>query len=86
MPTQCALTIMTLYKRLSKKKAFKPLVTVPCQYTFNRPTSSLYMRPLALPKSEKAAVEVLSLPLYPEMTDDQLQRVTQALTSLATAR
>ena len=40
----------------------------------------------ALPQSEKAAEEVLSLPLYPEMTDDQIQGVTQALTSLATTR
>jgi len=41
---------------------------------------------LTFPESEKAADQVLSLPLYPEMTDDQIQRVTQALTSLATAR
>ena len=32
------------------------------------------------PHSEKAAAEVLSLPLYPEITDDQVQRVSQALT------
>ena len=42
--------------------------------------------PLALPQSEKAAAEVLSLPLFPEMTGDQIQRVTTALTTLATAR
>jgi len=42
--------------------------------------------PLPLLQSEKAAAEVLSLPLYPEMTDDQIQRVTQALTSPAIAR
>jgi dTDP-4-amino-4,6-dideoxygalactose transaminase len=40
---------------------------------------------LSLPQSEKAANEVLSLPLYPEMTDDQIQTVSQALT-LAAAR
>jgi len=34
----------------------------------------------AFPQSEKAADEVLSLPLYPEMTDDQIQTVSQALT------
>jgi len=38
------------------------------------------------PQSEKAAAEVLSLPLYPEMTDEQIQRVSQALTGLAAAR
>ncbi len=41
---------------------------------------------LAFPQSEKAADEVLSLPLYPEMTDDQIQSVSQALTVLATAQ
>lgn len=40
----------------------------------------------ALPQSEKAAGEVLSLPLYPEMTDTQIRKVAQALTSLAAAR
>jgi len=39
-----------------------------------------------LPQSEKAAKEVLSLPLYPEMTESQVQRVVQVLTSLAAAR
>jgi len=33
----------------------------------------------SLPQSEKAADEVLSLPLYPEMTDDQIEMVAQAL-------
>jgi dTDP-4-amino-4,6-dideoxygalactose transaminase len=42
--------------------------------------------PLALPQSEKAAAEVLSLPLFPEMSGDQIQRVATALTTLATAR
>jgi dTDP-4-amino-4,6-dideoxygalactose transaminase len=40
----------------------------------------------AFPQSEKAANEVLSLPLYPEMTDTQIQRVSQALTSLMARR
>src|SRR5450631_1013582 len=40
----------------------------------------------AFPQSEKAAAGVLSLPLYPEMTDDQIRRVSQALTGLAAAR
>lgn len=40
----------------------------------------------AFPQSEKAAEEVLSLPLYPEITDAQIQKVAQALTSLAAAQ
>jgi dTDP-4-amino-4,6-dideoxygalactose transaminase len=35
----------------------------------------------SLPQSEKAAEEVLSLPLFPEMTDDQIEIVTRALLS-----
>jgi len=38
------------------------------------------------PESEKAAKEVLSLPLYPEITDAQLQKVAQALTTVTQAR
>ena len=33
----------------------------------------------SLPESEKAANEVLSLPLYPEMTDDQIETVARAV-------
>ena len=40
----------------------------------------------AFPQSEKAAAEVLSLPLFPEMTDEQIQWVSQALLGLAAAR
>jgi dTDP-4-amino-4,6-dideoxygalactose transaminase len=34
---------------------------------------------LSLPQSEKAAAEVLSLPLYPEMTDAQIEAVARAV-------
>jgi dTDP-4-amino-4,6-dideoxygalactose transaminase len=37
------------------------------------------MMPWPLPHSEQAAAEVLSLPLYPELTDDQLQTVVSAI-------
>ena len=48
--------------------------------------AELVQMPQSLPESEKAAAEVLSLPVFPELTDEQIQRVTTALTSLATAR
>jgi dTDP-4-amino-4,6-dideoxygalactose transaminase len=38
--------------------------------------------PNSLPESEKAAQEVLSLPLYPELSEAQLQTVLLALTGL----
>ena len=37
----------------------------------------------AFPQSERAAKEVLSLPLYPEMTEAQVQLVSQALNAVA---
>lgn len=37
----------------------------------------------SLPESEKAAREVLSLPLYPELTDNQVEYVAKALTRLS---
>ena len=39
--------------------------------------------PGSLPESEKAAKEVLSLPMYPELTDAQLEVVAEALTACA---
>jgi dTDP-4-amino-4,6-dideoxygalactose transaminase len=40
---------------------------------------SLGYRPGDLPETEKAAIEVLSLPIYPELTEAQMQRVARAL-------
>ncbi len=40
----------------------------------------------AFPQAERAAQEVLSLPLYPEITDTQIRKVAQTLTILAAAR
>ena len=49
--------------------------------------SDLGYRRGAFPESEKAAAEVLSLPLHPELTEDQIRKVSQAvIMSLAAAR
>ena len=37
----------------------------------------------SLPHSEQAAEEILSLPIYPELTDEQVQKVASAICSLA---
>lgn len=42
----------------------------------------LGMKPGALPVTERAALEILSLPIYPEMTDGQCEQVVKAITSL----
>ncbi len=38
----------------------------------------------AFPQAERAASEVLSLPMYPEMNDEQIQRVGQAFDRIFT--
>jgi dTDP-4-amino-4,6-dideoxygalactose transaminase len=40
---------------------------------------SLGYKPGDLPETEKAANEVLSLPIYPELTEAQMQRVAHAI-------
>jgi dTDP-4-amino-4,6-dideoxygalactose transaminase len=42
------------------------------------------MIPSPLPHSEQAAAQILSLPLYPELTDDQLQTVVSAIRAQTT--
>jgi dTDP-4-amino-4,6-dideoxygalactose transaminase len=41
--------------------------------------SSLGYKRGDLPESEQAAAEVLSLPIYPELTENQIARVAEAL-------
>ncbi len=48
--------------------------------------SDLGYGPGSFPHAEKAAKQVISLPLYPELTEGQIQRVSQALTSIAATR
>lgn len=69
-----------------QEKGIQTAIHYPVPVHLQPAYADLVHAPLALSQSEKAAVEVLSLPLYPEMTDDQIQKVTQALTSHATAR
>ena len=71
---------MTLSNRTYKKKALKTAMDYPVPVHLQPACAELVHTPLVLPQSEKAAVEVLSLPLYPEMTHDQIQRVAQELT------
>jgi len=81
-PTHSALTIVTLSNRTYKKKALKTARDYPVPLHLQPACAELIHAPLVLPHSEKAAVEVLTLPLYPEMTHHQIQRVAQALTHL----
>ncbi|HKV82726.1 MAG TPA: DegT/DnrJ/EryC1/StrS family aminotransferase [Candidatus Sulfotelmatobacter sp.] len=69
-----------------QEKGIQTAIHYPVPVHLQPAYADLVHAPLALSQSEKAAVEVLSLPLYPDMTDDQIQRVTHALSSLAAAR
>lgn len=40
--------------------------------------------PVSLPHTERAAAEVLSLPCFPELTDDEINHVCRAIASLST--
>jgi dTDP-4-amino-4,6-dideoxygalactose transaminase len=39
----------------------------------------LGMKPGSLPASEQAALEVLSLPMYPELKEEQIKKVAEAV-------
>lgn len=40
---------------------------------------SLHYKPGSLPESERACAEVLSLPMYPELSQEQIEHVATAL-------
>ena len=44
-----------------------------------------FARQLDLPETERAAAEVLSLPVYPALTDDELARIVEAVNAVAAA-
>jgi len=43
--------------------------------------ASLNYKPGSLPESERACAEVLSLPMYPELSQEQIEHVATALAS-----
>ncbi|WP_221934406.1 DegT/DnrJ/EryC1/StrS family aminotransferase [Corynebacterium glutamicum] len=53
------------------------------------PTSALGLQKFApeldLPETEKAASQVLSLPIHPSLTQDDLERIVGAVNTLAKA-
>jgi dTDP-4-amino-4,6-dideoxygalactose transaminase len=51
-----------------------------------QPAFSDLGQPPVLPVAERAAAEVLCLPMFPELTDDEVERVGEALVSFAGAR
>lgn len=61
-----------------KSQGIQTLVHYPLPVHLQPGYANLSLGRGSLPRSEKAADEVLSLPLYPELTEDQVRRVAKA--------
>jgi dTDP-4-amino-4,6-dideoxygalactose transaminase len=66
-----------------KQRGIGTLIHYPIPLHLQPAFADLGGRPGDFPVAEKAAAEVLSLPLYPEMTDDQARAVAQAVRELS---
>ena len=66
-----------------KERGIGTLIHYPIPLHLQPAFAALGGRPGDLPVVEKAAAEILSLPLYPEMSDEQALRVAQTVRELA---
>jgi dTDP-4-amino-4,6-dideoxygalactose transaminase len=49
---------------------------------FRRPCRELGYQEGEFPISEKASLETLAIPIYPELTNDDLKRIAQIITTV----
>ena len=66
-------------KRLDAGNATSSMIYYPVPLHIQAAYNSLGMKPGSLPAAEQAAHEVLSLPMYPELTEEQIQQVSDAV-------
>lgn len=66
-------------KRLDAGNATSSMIYYPVPLHLQTAYNSLGMKPGSLPVAEQAAYEVLSLPMYPELTKEQIKQVAEAL-------
>jgi dTDP-4-amino-4,6-dideoxygalactose transaminase len=66
-----------------RERGVQTLIHYPIPLHLQPAFASLGGKPAALPVVKKAAGEILSLPLYPELTDDQAQAVVDAVRETA---
>lgn len=69
-----------------RQRGIGTLIHYPIPLHLQPAFASLGHRPGDFPVAEKAASEILSLPLYPQMTEEQVGRVAAAVRELAPAR
>jgi dTDP-4-amino-4,6-dideoxygalactose transaminase len=66
-------------RKLDEGNATSSMIYYPVPLHLQAAYRDLGMRQGSLPKAEQAAQEVLSLPIYPEMTEAQIKQVTNAV-------
>jgi dTDP-4-amino-4,6-dideoxygalactose transaminase len=64
---------------LDAGKATSSMIYYPVPLHLQKAYADLGMKPGSLPVSEAAAKEVLSLPMYPELTEEQIRAVAEAV-------
>ena len=62
-----------------RRRASRPASTIPCPSTCSRPTRTAAGARARSRTAERAADEVLSLPMYPEMTPEHVDAVCRAV-------
>jgi dTDP-4-amino-4,6-dideoxygalactose transaminase len=66
-------------KRLDEGKVTSSMIYYPVPLHLQAAYRDLGMKPGSLPVAEQAAAEVLSLPMYPELTEEQIKIVSNAV-------
>jgi dTDP-4-amino-4,6-dideoxygalactose transaminase len=66
-------------KRLDVGKVTSSMIYYPVPLHLQAAYQNLGMKPGSLPIAEQSAQEVLSLPIYPELTDEQIKMVAEAV-------
>ena len=64
---------------LDAGKVTSSMVYYPVPLHLQKAYRDLGMKPGSLPKAEQAAAEVLSLPMYPELTEEQIKTAAEAV-------
>jgi dTDP-4-amino-4,6-dideoxygalactose transaminase len=70
----------TVKRKLDEGKVTSSMIYYPVPLHMQTAYKDLGIKPGSLPVAERAAQEVLSLPMYPELTENQIKQVADAVT------